>query len=116
MAELRGLTFLMPGPWSGIRANVPAAWHSPRLTPPAPRACNRHRAAGGPFGLASLPIELPISTVLGAAAGALVNHAFMDHVQTLARGHFTIWRFKRKYGADEVKKNDNLTYHFEILK
>jgi hypothetical protein len=40
----------------------------------------------------------------------------MDHVQTLARGHFTIGRFKRKYGADEVKKNDNLTYHFEILK
>lgn len=45
-----------------------------------------------------------------------MNHAFMDHVQTLARRHFTIWRFKRKYGADEVKKNDNLTYHFEILK
>ena len=89
----------------------------------APASPRLHRAlaistgaAGGPFGLASLPIELPISTVLGAAAGALVNHAFMDHVQTLARGHFTIWRFKRKYGADEVKKNDNLTYHFEILK
>jgi len=89
----------------------------------APASPRLHRAlaiakgaTGGPFGLASLPIELPISTVLGAAAGALVNHAFMDHVQTLARGHFTIRRVKRKYGADEVKKNDNLTYHFEILK
>ena len=89
----------------------------------APASPRLHRAlaistgaAGGPFGLANLPIELPISTVLGAAGGAVVNHAFMDHFQTLARGHVTIRRLGRKYGSDKVKKNYNLAYHSEILK
>ncbi|MDB5641393.1 MAG: Peptidase [Hyphomicrobiales bacterium] len=48
--------------------------------------------------------------VIGAAGGAAVNYAFMDHFQTLARGHFTVRRLERKYGADEVKKNYNSTY------
>lgn len=48
--------------------------------------------------------------VLGAAGGAAVNFAFMDHFQTLARGHFTIRRLERKYGAEDVKRNYNSTY------
>jgi len=52
--------------------------------------------------------------VLGAAGGAAVNYAFMDHFQTLARGHFTIRRLERTYGTDEVKKSYNSVYHSEI--
>ncbi|MDB5544661.1 MAG: Peptidase [Hyphomicrobiales bacterium] len=48
--------------------------------------------------------------VLGAAGGAAVNYAFMDHFQTLAQGHFTIRRLERKYGAEEVKNNYNSVY------
>jgi len=54
--------------------------------------------------------------ILGAAGGAAVNYAFMGHFQTLARGHFTVRRLERKYGADEVKRKYNLCYHSEILK
>lgn len=36
--------------------------------------------------------------VIGAAAGAAVNLAFIDHFQTIARGHFTILRLERRYG------------------
>lgn len=51
--------------------------------------------------------------VLGAAGGAAVNYAFMDHFQTLARGHFTVRRLERKYGAEEVKRNYNSAYASE---
>lgn len=40
--------------------------------------------------------------VLGAIAGASVNYAFVDHFQGLARGHFTVRRLERKYGADHI--------------
>ncbi len=41
--------------------------------------------------------------VIGAAGGALVNLAFIDHFQDVARGHFTVRRLERKYGVDAVK-------------
>jgi EcsC protein family len=37
--------------------------------------------------------------LIGAAGGAAVNYAFADHFQTLARGHFTVLRLERRYGA-----------------
>ena len=40
---------------------------------------------------------------IGAAGGALINLIFMDHFQNMARGHFTVRRLERKYGADTVK-------------
>jgi len=36
--------------------------------------------------------------VIGAIGGALVNTAFMDHFQDMARGHFIVRRLERKYG------------------
>jgi hypothetical protein len=42
--------------------------------------------------------------VIGAAGGAIVNLIFIDHFQDMARGHFTVRRLERKYGADEVRK------------
>jgi len=42
--------------------------------------------------------------VIGAAGGALINFIFIDHFQNMARGHFTVRRLERKYGADIVKE------------
>jgi hypothetical protein len=40
--------------------------------------------------------------VIGALGGAAVNYAFIDHFQSVARGHFTVQRLERKYGKDLV--------------
>ncbi len=40
---------------------------------------------------------------LGAVGGAAINLAFIDHFQSLAKGHFTVRRLERKYGADHVR-------------
>ncbi len=41
--------------------------------------------------------------VVGAVGGAAVNAAFAHHFQAMARGHFTVRRLERKYGADPVR-------------
>ncbi len=41
--------------------------------------------------------------LLGALGGAAVNLAFIEHFQSLAKGHFAVRRLERKYGADLVK-------------
>src|SRR5207237_1121662 len=84
-------------------------------------------AVGGGFGLAALPVELPISTimllrsiaaiarsegeqlaaqavpVIGALGGAAVNYAFIDHFQEVARAHFVVRRLERRYGKSAVR-------------
>jgi hypothetical protein len=41
--------------------------------------------------------------LIGAAGGALINTLFIDHFQSVARGHFTVRRLERKYGQEIVK-------------
>jgi hypothetical protein len=41
--------------------------------------------------------------LIGAAGGAAINYAFVDHFQTIARGHFTVLRLERRYGAHIVR-------------
>jgi EcsC protein family len=41
--------------------------------------------------------------LIGAAGGAAINYAFADHFQTIARGHFTVLRLERRYGAPIVR-------------
>ena len=41
--------------------------------------------------------------VVGAAGGAFVNVAFMDHFNTVARYHFGIRKLERQYGAERVQ-------------
>jgi len=41
--------------------------------------------------------------VLGAVGGAAVNLAFIEHFQKIARGHFTVRRLERAYGAEAVR-------------
>lgn len=42
--------------------------------------------------------------VIGAVGGAAVNVVFMNYFQELARGHFTVRRLERLYGADIVRR------------
>ncbi len=41
--------------------------------------------------------------VVGAVGGAAVNLAFIEHFQDVARGHFTVRRLERAYGAEIVR-------------
>jgi len=41
--------------------------------------------------------------IVGAVGGAVVNYLFIDHFQDMSRGHFTIRRLERRYGADAVR-------------
>jgi hypothetical protein len=41
--------------------------------------------------------------IAGAASGALVNLAFMQHFQDIARGHFLVRRLEREYGSEPIR-------------
>jgi hypothetical protein len=41
--------------------------------------------------------------VIGAAGGAIINSLFIDHFQTMARGHFIVLRLEKTYGSEVVK-------------
>ncbi len=41
--------------------------------------------------------------LLGAMGGAAINTIFMDHFQSMAKGHFVIRRLERTYGQEIVK-------------
>ena len=60
---------------------------------------------GSRFGLVvSQKVAAQAVPVLGAIGGAAVNAAFVDHFQTLARGHFTVRRLERIYGMGTVRR------------
>ena len=42
--------------------------------------------------------------VLGALGGATINWVFMDYFQEVARGHFTMRRLERAYGAELIRE------------
>ncbi|WP_201861342.1 EcsC family protein [Microvirga soli] len=59
---------------------------------------------GSRFGVVvSQKVAAQAVPVLGALGGAAVNTAFIDHFQTLARGHFTVRRLERVYGRGTVR-------------
>lgn len=59
---------------------------------------------GSRFGVVvSQKVAAQAVPVLGAIGGAAVNAAFVDHFQTLARGHFTVRRLERTYGKGTVR-------------
>jgi hypothetical protein len=41
--------------------------------------------------------------LLGALGGAVVNYAFIEHFQELAKGHFVVRRLERAYGEEVVR-------------
>ncbi len=61
------------------------------------------------FGVAvSQKLAAQAIPVIGAATGAAINYAFVDHFQTVAHGHFTILRLERRYGAALVRQEYEL--------
>ncbi len=54
----------------------------------------------GPVGL---KLSAQAAPVIGAAAGAAVNLAFLEHFRSVARGHFTLRRLERAHGADAIR-------------
>lgn len=42
--------------------------------------------------------------VVGAIGGAVINIVFIDHFQSMARGHFTVRRLEKKYGPALVRQ------------
>lgn len=43
--------------------------------------------------------------VIGAVGGALVNTIFIDHFQSVARGHFAVRRLEKSYGIQVVRQH-----------
>jgi hypothetical protein len=42
--------------------------------------------------------------LIGAIGGAAINAIFIDHFQSVARGHFAVRRLERKYGEAPVRE------------
>jgi hypothetical protein len=42
--------------------------------------------------------------VIGAIGGGAINFLFIDHFQDMSRGHFTVRRLERHYGAAPIRK------------
>lgn len=55
---------------------------------------------GAPVGLKLSAQAAPLA---GAAAGAAINLAFLEHFRGIARAHFTVRRLERQHGAQTVR-------------
>ena len=51
----------------------------------------------------SQKLALQAVPLVGAATGAALNTLFMRHFQAMARGHFTVRRLERTYGAEAIR-------------
>lgn len=54
-------------------------------------------------GTVGLKLSAQSVPVIGAAAGAAVNLAFLEHFRAVARAHFAVRRLERTYGAGPVR-------------
>lgn len=69
-----------------------------------PQAITLIRSIAARFGVVvSDKTALQLVPIAGAVGGALLNLAFMQHFQDIARGHFIVRRLERKYGSDTVR-------------
>ncbi|MBD0271674.1 MAG: EcsC family protein [Acetobacteraceae bacterium] len=55
---------------------------------------------GGPV---AFKVSAQAAPLLGAAAGAAVNLAFLEHYRGIAKAHFTVRRLERRHGAALVR-------------
>jgi hypothetical protein len=54
-------------------------------------------------GTVGLKLSAQAVPIIGAAAGAAINLAFLEHFRGVANAHFTVRRLERTYGADRVR-------------
>ena len=70
-----------------------------------PGAIGFVRAIASRFGVVvSDKLAFQLVPVAGAISGAVINAVFMRHFQDVARGHFTVRRLERTYGAAAVRR------------
>jgi hypothetical protein len=50
-----------------------------------------------------LKLSAQAAPLIGAAAGAAINLAFLEHFRSVARGHFTLRRLERTHGTAPVR-------------
>jgi hypothetical protein len=55
---------------------------------------------GGPV---ALKLSAQAAPIIGAAAGAAVNLAFLEHFRGIGQAHFTVRRLERAHGAEVVR-------------
>lgn len=55
---------------------------------------------GGPV---ALKLSAQAAPLIGAAAGAAINLAFLEHFRGVGQGHFTVRRLERAHGAEAVR-------------
>ncbi|MFC0389202.1 EcsC family protein [Muricoccus vinaceus] len=54
-------------------------------------------------GTVGLKLSAQAVPIIGAAAGAAINLAFLEHFRSIAQAHFLVRRLERTYGADRVR-------------
>ena len=56
----------------------------------------------------SIPVSEKVAAqsvpIIGAAGGAVINTAFIQHFQDIAQGHFTVRRLEKIYGTEAVRE------------
>jgi len=73
--------------------------------PHIPGAIQFIRAVAARFGVVvSDKAAAQMVPIAGALSGAALNLIFMQHFQDVARGHFTVRRLEREYGAEPVRE------------
>jgi hypothetical protein len=55
-------------------------------------------------GPVALKLSAQAAPFIGAAAGAAVNLAFLEHFRSVARAHFSVRRLERRYGMEPVQR------------
>src|SRR5262249_50666487 len=74
------------------------------VTEGAPFLLRLISAIAGRFGMiVSQKSAAQAIPVIGAAGGALINLAFIDHFQNMARGHFIVRRLERIYTKEIIE-------------
>ncbi|WP_295884981.1 EcsC family protein [uncultured Thiohalocapsa sp.] len=72
--------------------------------PHVPAAIQLARAVAARFGVViSDKLAAQLVPVAGALSAATLNLIFMQHYQTVARGHFIVRRLERDYGAQVIR-------------
>ncbi|QGM44863.1 EcsC family protein [Methylocystis heyeri] len=78
--------------------------HTGVVSESAPALARLIGAIAGRFGVVvSQKTAAQAAPIIGAISGAVINVAFTEHFQTLARGHFTVRRLERAYGPHEIR-------------
>jgi threonine dehydrogenase-like Zn-dependent dehydrogenase len=73
--------------------------------PHIPAAIQLARAVAARFGVVLTDkVAAQLVPVAGAVSAAGLNLLFMQHYQEVARGHFTVRRLEREYGAERVRE------------